>query len=1021
MSGFFSNESTDDVGALTMTANSIVSESSFFATNPDGTIANATIPFDGKLDHSDAMIGHVIVDNQPSTVAIGSMPPVRGVVSVSNFPTTIAVSNPPETQAVTGSVTVAGTVSVANQPTEIRVNNVDPMPVRIVASDVQLGGGTGGGDAFDGIVRNTVSAPVNVKLVSTDVTVNGSVSLASGSNVGITGLVGISSLPPVSGSVSISNFPVAPTSLTINNAASNPVPVALQNASVTIANPVTAVSITNLPTKQKIDDTTAIRVEVTNQVQTGGSNSFDGNVTVKAGTAHIGSVGIDGTVKIDTSTPLQVTVTNPSSGGGGGGTSFNGVLANSNATIGTVNIAGPLEVGGEVTLTPDSLIQLTANSVVGINDTKPIRVEVTNQVQTGGGSTSFDGNVTVRNDVLNTSERASIKRSVAMSQVADTYTVIDRDAYQGIRIHVVDPTDWSTRTIDGHPYYEIYGGTISYVIEGSDDESTWTQLGTAAVDPSQGVIGDQVIFENSEPYIQVRYVRVKIDRSSLYLIDSSTYPQYTIANFPVDTLGLSADQFKIVQVAQSGNFYVQPSGGEMAVRLKGTAANGSTVNLGTDTAPVSVKVVSAATQTVNGTVSLGAGTAAIGTVNLAAGSTVRLDLNNQNGSIPVTQQGPVSATLTNPFDGALRLAGLAVSNSNRLPVDVGNPTVKITAADGSSPIPVVVSNALKVEIDAGANKAGSYDYPFYTVYKGIANVTVANPVTSVTVSNLPATQAVSIANTVNVAGTVTIANPISSVSISNFPATQTIAGTVTLSNPFDGALKLAGNAVSSTNRLPVDIGSPTVSLASNAVTVSGSVAISNPVTSVAVNNFPAVQAISGTVSLASNAVTVSGSVNATIQGTPAVTATITGTPSVNATIQGTPTVTLSSNAVTVSGSVAVSALPTVNVNTHAVTVQGAVTQQYASVASYTDRSGSIATAGASQVLFSANASRVGAWVQNLSTGDLYISEIGSATTGGSSLKIPAGGLYEYPVHGVPQGAVNIIGANAGQAFSARTW
>ena len=94
----------------------------------------------------------------------------------------------------------------------------------------------------------------------------------------------------------------------------------------------------------------------------------------------------------------------------------------------------------------------------------------------------------------------------------------------------------------------------------------------------------------------------------------------------------------------------------------------------------------------------------------------------------------------------------------------------------------------------------------------------------------------------------------------------------------------------------------------------------------------------------------------------------------------------------------------------------------ASTVTYTDRSGTIATGGAAQQIAAANASRKGFFVQNVSVGDLSISSLATAVQSQPSLKIPAGALYEFPASvGVPAGAISIIGATTGQAFTAREW
>jgi hypothetical protein len=89
------------------------------------------------------------------------------------------------------------------------------------------------------------------------------------------------------------------------------------------------------------------------------------------------------------------------------------------------------------------------------------------------------------------------------------------------------------------------------------------------------------------------------------------------------------------------------------------------------------------------------------------------------------------------------------------------------------------------------------------------------------------------------------------------------------------------------------------------------------------------------------------------------------------------------------------------------------------VAALTDRSGSIASGGNAQTLAAANAGRKGYWIQNNSSGDLWLSTEAAAVAGQPSLRLRAGALYEPPV--VSTGAISVIGANTGQAFSAREW
>lgn len=89
--------------------------------------------------------------------------------------------------------------------------------------------------------------------------------------------------------------------------------------------------------------------------------------------------------------------------------------------------------------------------------------------------------------------------------------------------------------------------------------------------------------------------------------------------------------------------------------------------------------------------------------------------------------------------------------------------------------------------------------------------------------------------------------------------------------------------------------------------------------------------------------------------------------------------------------------------------------------SLTARSGTIAAGGTPQVFLPRDGNRRGFWIQNLSSGDLWLGEAADMTAAQPSLKIPPGALYEAPANGVPVEALWILGATTGQAFSARSW
>jgi hypothetical protein len=92
-----------------------------------------------------------------------------------------------------------------------------------------------------------------------------------------------------------------------------------------------------------------------------------------------------------------------------------------------------------------------------------------------------------------------------------------------------------------------------------------------------------------------------------------------------------------------------------------------------------------------------------------------------------------------------------------------------------------------------------------------------------------------------------------------------------------------------------------------------------------------------------------------------------------------------------------------------------------SQATYTDKSGTVTSGGAAQVLMAANTARRGFLIQNNSTADLWISSVGTAAATQPSLWLPAGSYYEPPETGVPTTAVSIFGATTGQTFTAREW
>jgi hypothetical protein len=89
--------------------------------------------------------------------------------------------------------------------------------------------------------------------------------------------------------------------------------------------------------------------------------------------------------------------------------------------------------------------------------------------------------------------------------------------------------------------------------------------------------------------------------------------------------------------------------------------------------------------------------------------------------------------------------------------------------------------------------------------------------------------------------------------------------------------------------------------------------------------------------------------------------------------------------------------------------------QSATLPAGTDRSGTIAAGGTAQTLAPANANRRYLRGQNLSTGDLWLNEVGGTAAAASpSYRVPAGGTFGINTNQ----AVSIWGATTGQAWSA---
>lgn len=85
----------------------------------------------------------------------------------------------------------------------------------------------------------------------------------------------------------------------------------------------------------------------------------------------------------------------------------------------------------------------------------------------------------------------------------------------------------------------------------------------------------------------------------------------------------------------------------------------------------------------------------------------------------------------------------------------------------------------------------------------------------------------------------------------------------------------------------------------------------------------------------------------------------------------------------------------------------------------TSRSGSITTGGSNQTLASTNLNRKYIFIQNTSSGNLYVNFTNAATTTGNSITLVPNASFVMENGFVTTEAIQIIGATTGQTFVAK--
>jgi hypothetical protein len=79
------------------------------------------------------------------------------------------------------------------------------------------------------------------------------------------------------------------------------------------------------------------------------------------------------------------------------------------------------------------------------------------------------------------------------------------------------------------------------------------------------------------------------------------------------------------------------------------------------------------------------------------------------------------------------------------------------------------------------------------------------------------------------------------------------------------------------------------------------------------------------------------------------------------------------------------------------------------------------TGGMAQTLFAGVVPVNGYLVANNSSAVLYVSDVGAANPGGTSIPIAVGAVFMTPSGYKPAGPISLYGATTGQPFAARRW
>ena len=851
-----------------VTTSGTVAVTNFPATQPvSGSVSVTNFPTTEVV--SIAASGNTVNIGNSSLPVTGAFypatQPVSGSVAVSNFPPTqpvsgsVSVGNFPATQAVSGTITVSNPTAA----TDVSTLSKDTSTVAITTS-LGTDGATPpilAGTGVRGWLRG-----IYEKLTGT-LTIGGTVAVNNfPASQAVTGTF-FQTTQPVSGNVNVGNFP-----------ATQPVSGSVSVGNFPATQPVSgSVSVSNLPTIQSVGITTSANTVTVGNASLPVTGTFfqttqpvSGSVSVgnfPATQAVSGSVTTSGTVAVTNFPATQpvsgtVTVSNPTAATDVSTLAKDATLAGVTTSLGTdgtapptlagsgvrgwlrgiyEKVAGTLSVSGSVSVTnfpTTEIVSIAAsgNTVNIGNASLPVTGAFYPATQPVSGSVNV-GNFPATQAVTGSFFQATqpVSGSVSVGNFPATQAVT------GTFFQATQPVSGSV-SVGNFPATQAVTGTVtvSNPTAATDVSTLSKDTSTVAITTSLGTDG------TTPPTLAGTGVRGWLRGIYEKLAGTlSITGTVGVNNFPASQ-------------AVTGSFFqaTQPVSGSVSVgNFPATQAVTGTVTVGNASLPVTGSFFQA-TQPVSGSVSVGnfpvtqavTGTVTVGNASLPVTGAFFQATQPVSGSVSVGNF-PASQAVTGAFFQATQPVSATALTDGTQKTQVTNFPATQAISAVSLPLPTGAAQdgtdiTTPTAMPVGGSGIRGWLSSIWTKLNGTLSTsrtwTLASGTDSVSVSNFPASQAVTgtfFQATQPVSGTVALgagAAAIGTVTVGNFPATQAVSGSVSVSN------------------LPV-IQSVGITTSANTVTVGNT---SLPVTGtffqatqpvagiVSVSNFPATQAVS---------------------------------------------------------------------------------------------------------------------------------------------------------------------------------